>query len=564
MMSNDSNENDHSHHSIFNSKSNLVSVEKFLSNDGRRNSSYLNLKNSVENVYENLQHIESEQSSTVKPLLNLFHEFLLNFKIKTKNSSAKTKDVRKEFKIELLANTLIKNNNTFNLNEFFESEEKLNECDDDHIYENLRFDSMKYDNITFPDDDSVVNWLQNLSKNVYIYEDEDPIFYVKRVPSKVHFFNCCSEFNFNYVKQKMSCFESEDELEFAKLVLSSEYCDNKHETLTADDRDLIDGWDSLTYCDSETDLLGGLLEIFDSYFCENTANKQSLPITHDLIENQATLLIQPINSQEHNFKFINYILSSISLNKIVISYDKYLKLHFNNYCFVERRKFLLNSVKFPNKQAKRNLRFLDINTMENLNSVDDKIESAINDKSVVNSVTENNYEKLWETVGCLEKNIQEDEHIYVALTPLCSVDIDENEWEIDSEFSFQKVNSGYNSDFGESIGLKTICVLYSDEDANNNQIVYNYDRSQSMFQYHSENNVPYNIKESISSRVEQIQQPNNNDNDISNESVVSWKKLLRHVYYCDDEEDVVLNFCFKIYSDKRLNNVSFFLICYRL
>lgn len=558
MMSNDSNENDHSHHSIFNSKSNSVCVEEFLSNDVRSSSSYQDLKNSVENVYENLQDIHIEQSlanetTTVKPLLNLFHEFLLSFKLKTKNCAVK-EDVRKEFKIELVANTLIKNNNTFNLNEFFESEdEKLNECDD-HIYENLKFNSMKYDNITLPEDDSVVFWLKNLSKNVYIYEDEDPIFYVKRVPAKVYFFNCCSELNFNYDKQKMNCFQYDDltanELEFSKLISSPEYCDNEQETF--DERDFIDGWDTLTSCESETDLLDGLLEIFDSYFCEQTAIKQSDHIIHELIDNQSAQRLQTIKSQEPTFKFINYILSSVSLNKIVISYDKSLKFHFKNYCFVERRKFRINSAKFPVKQAKRNFGYLNIDTMDKIIdcSEDSEIKYENNDKSVVKSVTENNYEKLWETVGCCENKKQEDEHIYVALTPLCSVDIDENEWEIDSEFSFQKVNSGFNSDFGESIGLRPICVLLSDEDSNQNQIIYNYDRSQSVFQYNSENIVAYNDKPSVNNRQKQIPHQPTNKNDICLESVVSWKKLLRHVYYCDDEEDVVLNFYFKIFQQK--------------
>lgn len=553
MMSNDSNENDHSHHSIFNSKSNSVCVEKFLCNNVRSSSPHQSLKSSVENVYENLQEIQRKQSllnetSAVKPLLNLFHEFLLNFKIKTKNSSVRRKYDRKEFKIELLANTLIKNNKTFNLNEFCESEEKLNECGD-HIYENLRFDSMKYDNITIPEDDSVVFWLKNLSKNIYIYEDEDPLFYVKRVPSKVNFFNCCSELNFFYDKQKMNCYSTDDltanELEFSKLITSSEYCDIEHETFTSDERDFIDGWDTLTYCDSGTDLLGGLLEIFDSYFCDHTTIKHTDPTMHDLIDNQSAQRLQTKNSQEYNFKFINYILSSVSLNKIVISYDKCLKFHFKNYCFVERRKFRINSAKFPKKQANRNFGLLNIDTMENIDCVDDNIKYEINNKSVVESVNENNYEKLWETVGCSVKNIQEDEHIYVALTPLCSVDIDENEWEIDSEFSFQKINSGYNSDFGDSVGLRPICILLSDVDSNQNQIVYNYDRSQSVFQYNSENHLSFDKNQSLNDRLEQIQQPPTNEKDICFESVVSWKKLLRHVYYCDDEEDVVLNFCFK-------------------
>lgn len=559
MMSNDSNENDHSHHSIFNSKSNSVSVEKFLSNDVPSKLPHQVLKNSVENIYENLQDKQSLSNETlsVKPLLNLFQEFLLNFKIKTnkeiKNSSVRRKDVRKEFKIDLLANTLIKNNKTFNLNEFCESEEKFNESDD-HIYENLTFDSMKYDNITLPDDDSVVFWLKNLSKNIYIYEDEDPIFYVKRVPSKDYFFNCCSELNFNYYKQKMYCYSSDDltanELEFSKLIESSEYCDNEHETFTSDERDFIDGWESLTYCDSETDLLGGLLEIFDSYFCDHTTIKQPDPLIHDFIDNQSTQRLQQIKSQEQNFKFINYILSSISLNKIVISYDKCLKINFKNYFFVERRKFRINCAKFPKKKAKRNFGLLSIDTMDKNDCVDDNIKYEINDKIVVECVNENNYEKLWETVGCFEKNNQKEEHIYVALTPLCSVDIDENEWEIDSEFSFQKVSSVHNSDFGESIGLRPVCILLSDVDSNKNQIVYNYDRSQSVFQYTSENHVSYDKNHSLNDHQEQIQQNPTNEKDICLESVVSWKKLLRNVYYCDDEEDVVLNLNLKIFQQE--------------
>lgn len=557
-MSNNFNENDHSHHSIFNSKSNSVSVEKFLCNDVRSSSPHQDLKSSVENVYENLQEIQrkqslSNESSSVKPLLNLFQEFLLNFKIKTKNSSVRRKYDRKEIKIEILAKTLIKNNKTFNLKEFYESEEKLNECDD-HIYENLRFDSMKYDNITLPEDDSVVFWLKHLSNNIYIYEDEDPIFYVKRVPSKDNFFNCCSELNFSYDKPKMNYYNTDDltanELEFSELITSSEYCDNEHETFTSDEKDFIDGWDSLTHCDSGTDLLGGLLEIFDSYFCDHNTIKHTDPIIHDLIDNQSAQRLQTIKSQEHNFKSINYILSSVSLNKIVISYDKCLKFYFKNYCFVERRKFRINSAKFPKNRANRNFGLLKIDTMENIDCVDDNMKYEINDISVVDSVNENNYEKLWETVGCSVKNIEEDEHIYVALTPLCAVDIDENEWEIDSEFSFQKINSGYNSDFGDSIGLRPICILLSDVDSNQNQIVYNYDRSQSVFQYNSENHVPHGRKQSLNDCQEQIQQPPTNEKDICSESVVSWKKLLRHVYYCDDEEDVVLNFCLKIFQQE--------------
>lgn len=551
-MSNDSNENDHSHHSIFNSKSNSVGVEKFLSNDVLSNSSHQDLKNSVENVYENLQENQSlsNETSSVKPLFNLFHEFLLNFKNKT-NSSVQRKDVRKEFKIEVLSNTLIKNNKTFNLNEFCQTEDNFNECDecDDHIYENLRFDSMIYDNITLPDDDSVVFWLNNLSKNINIYEDEDPIFYIKRVPSKDYFFNCCSEFNFNYDRKKMNCFNSDDlianELEFSKLIASSEYCDIEHETFTSDEKDFIDGWDSLKYCDSDTDLLGGILEIFDSYFCDHTTLQQSDPIIHDVIDTQSAQRLQKIKSHEQQYKLINYILSSVSLNKIVISYEKCLKIHFKNYCFVERRKFRINSAKFPKKKANRNFALLNIDTMEKNDCDENNVKYEINDKNVVECVNENNYEKLWETVGCLEKNNHEEEHIYVALTPLCSVDIDENEWEIDSEFSFQKVNSRYNSDFGESIGLRPICILLSDIDSNQNQIVYNYDRNQSVFQYISENDMSYNEKQSINDRQEEVQQHPTNEKHICLESVVSWKKELRHVNYCDDEEDVVLNFGFK-------------------
>ncbi|XP_070509551.1 rho GTPase-activating protein gacH-like [Chironomus tepperi] len=426
-------------------------------------------------------------------------------------------------------------------------------CEDDNIYENLEFFCDENFN-----NSSLNNWMLNLTMEVEEYDSEN-IMFVKSIPSVFSVKRKTLDFHRKLNRNQIT-------LNFLKILWNRENNVDIMSLLLQTFANLLrdQNKQSSVKCNS-TDCSSLVTKISTEKVSLKKLKKSKKKIDKNKIYQQ---------------KFENVILSS-SLNILVITYNKSQKFYFllayseilfklptgvklnqiiyaikNNYKFNFRTYFEeIEFFKYLRRLLNHKLKQIQLN-----NNVVDDSEEAIENNS------ENIYQQIWTCQSISNDDdkpvIINSENIYSSLD-YARVD-DDNEWEVDHEFSFMNAKVLMTDDkmMNQNNYYKTIWVYYNEENPDYNRIFYDSLDTNSIHTLKKEDIKRNDIIDEESIYSDAISLSNdvveedlfsqvyrNLPNDVKkceitqslSESVDAWKALIRAPNYCEDEEDFFVN-----------------------
>lgn len=419
-------------------------------------------------------------------------------------------------------------------------------CLDENIYENLNFN---YENNWWRESETITmnestrEWLETILCETEDYESTD-FMINKCIPSYTKSSVCSYDVDVEYYPEKnMNQTQTDLALEKYKLDI------------------LKKCWAFIRSEKTESDTLNSLYlflnEIFSTYFKRPTAhttesqNIEEMKVNDNDIPND---IKHPTNTYEVSVcksvdkkiiqKLETFILS-VTLNRLTITYNETLKFYFAlessetfKYRGVSSHKDILKIAHhfyyILNTSVKKNfiktLRLLLFNKEKTPNTLKNAIEHEIDDVKVVEEI----YHPIWNwRTDCRCENI------YDTLDSL--VESDDKLWEIDSEFSFVNVKppKDFASHDPNQNMYKTVCILYSDDNPELNNIIYSYNSSTVVAGDYAERITRLSENENLLKSLHLTQRSMTTQVDTEADSVTAWKSLLRQPGYIEDEEDLV-------------------------
>lgn len=411
-----------------------------------------------------------------------------------------------------------KNHKQFQRNNECEDENSYTSCEEDNIYENLDF----FNDANYFYNDSLDDWMQSLSHDIADYE-MDNIMFVKSIPSV---------FNIRQPRcRRRQLNKSEITVNFLKILWNGE---------------------------NNVDMMSLLLQTFSNLLRDQctTQTQESMRETatsatqNNGVEQVVSLKklgkkqnLKKIDKKIYQ-KFVKRVILSLSLNSLMITYSKSQKLVSALVCselFFKlpssvRVTQLIAAIKIHFKFAREEI----VLTRRLLKYKFDEIKV----QKAIASASESIYQQIWtcQTIAHDDsaKAIINNENIYATIE--CVRESDDNQWEIDEEFSFMNAKIGatsmtnqYNNDDDH---YKTVWVLYSDENPANNKFFYDSSYTNYL------NSTKDNRRDESASEVECERELKSIEinRDIPEkyyESVDAWKVILRSPHYMEDEEDIV-------------------------
>lgn len=441
----------------------------------------------AENIYENLTKLRPKQKS--------FQEFMQSVK-------SKAKDLRfirhgRKRKTKLIESNLLIDDNLFGSERSlmesywrnYDDVSSYTSCHDENIYENLDF---KYSCIyerdaqLLQENDSLNFWVRNLSNEIENYENET-ILSVKSIPSRIESFNCCyNMMNPNWGIQTGAMIQrplNDDAIRyelFRKVYTSS--------------------WAH----DDESEMLNSMIYIYNKYL-RNQKTRDNATDDRNTIMRTPTTTTETDMIVDSPETFTSIDTTSVilsSLNPLMITYDDCLKFYFAlatfhsiDWCCVRKAQIYKFSKLFIKNNAHQLRLITDKQLISFCHSLKlilsraalkwkaHEIKAIESDEKVIEESPkfvqeESIYQPIWKckTSAC---DTIKGENIY-AQFDFMTAPVDDNEWEIDDEFSFVVARENEQKIMNESDVINTpkfskVCILYSDEDENLNKILYSYD-----------------------------------------------------------------------------------------
>ncbi|KAG5678281.1 hypothetical protein PVAND_007969 [Polypedilum vanderplanki] len=397
-------------------------------------------------------------------------------------------------------------------------------CAEDNIYENLEF----FDNEIYHNE-SLSDWMRHLVHETADYE-MDNIMFVKSIPS---IFNVRQS---RVMKRNFN--RNEITMNFLRTLWNRE--DQHMDTMTL----LLQAFSSLLRDQNKHSIYSSSAT---SVTKENTMEKVS--------SKKLTKSLKKLDNR--NYQKYQCVILSVSLNSIVITYSRSQKFYFSLVC--SEVFFKIPS----NVRARSLVSAIKINFVFNFANKSDEIEfykqlqKLVKFKlrerrvKVLEEIAKSN-ESIYQQIWTCQSNANDDdsnkrtiksENIYASLEQIRASD--DNEWEIDEEFSFKSgaydnyFESAMNQNNNNDDDYKTVWVLYSDENPDLNK--FYYDSSYMSYLNSTKDN-------NAESKIIQSEIQESNATTISHdipqkyfESVDAWKVLLRSPYYMEDEEDIFIN-----------------------
>lgn len=418
-------------------------------------------------------------------------------------------------------------------------------CQEENIYENLNFNFLRdwNENETVLENDALRCWLLQLSFEVEDYECSD-IMITKCIPSKHESILCT--FEDNNMKKLTPQSESDSALEQYKLDIL-----NKCFT-------------SIWRQESETEVLNGLYgllnDVFSTYFKRNAAahvdNQKSASLE---VNSQKSTRVkkrrkthEAVREDKKTIQKLETFILSATLSRLTITYDKCMKFYFAlessqtllffdaeiskiisySRCIAYNNKRRLGiSSRNDLKQFTTTLKQI-LNKSEKLRKLDNtSIDDAVKREQVVEQ--ENIYQSIWKwQTDC--KSAIRCENIYAPLDFI--VELDEQDWVIDPEFSFVDSKNNKIASLKENM-FNTVVILYSNENPELNKIIYPSTAS-------NKERIAQPLLAQINDEASQsssrmIQCSESSTDLVEFDSVTAWKHLIRQPYYLEDEEDFV-------------------------
>lgn len=518
-----------------------------------------------EHIYENVEHFAKNKHRSLS-------EFVSSLKSKTKD--LKIKKIAKKLKPEMIENPgtseirLMSNNKSYR-----DKEDSYTSCQEENIYENLNlnFHRSWSDDKTVLENDALRSWILQLSMSVEDY-DYDEIMITKCIPSKHKNILC----NFEAISTG-----STTSLTAADMVLDQYKLDILNKCFTAIWRQ-----------ESEDEILSNLYiflnDVFSSYFIKNATlhhQKAESNKTNNLRSTERKRRKRPGKmygtmckkiDKETIEKLETFILS-VSLNRLTITYDNCMKFYFA----LETSQTRLfspsggtsNTINYYLPLIINNCRRLELKNRKELRDFS-KILKLILSKSVLAKTSKKSEEivEIYNDVVNREQVIAKEENIYQPIwkwhtdcksvitrdtiyTPLdFIIELDEQDWEIDSEFSF--VDSRNALLASKENMFDSICILYSNENPELNKIIYSH-KSSNIINDRSEKTLLQTLPDNYvvaSQSKGVIQRSDSSSKNLESGSVTAWKQLLRHPYYLEDEEDLVSLVEPKMFMNIEANN----------
>lgn len=410
----------------------------------------------------------------------------------------------------------------FDENEEVEENFSYLPCHEENMYENINFNSQ----ICWEDDEigmrneSLYNWLEMLSSDTEAYESTDMMM-TKCIPSRNKNVTC----SYNMNSQADFVTHSANDFALDQYKLSIIYkC-----------------FSAIWQQDSENEILnslyGFLNEIFAAYFRKSSSyGDSSVKAVENEIENRKNVQLSEMceNSSSNymsayksvdkkiNRKLETFILS-VTLNRLTITYSESLKFFF---ALEHSQAFQYFNVK-PSKLIKiyrssSNCNRDFIVTLKLILSNRSRPNKSIKVQPTA-AVEENIYQPIWKWQTDCNGMIRNDDDTVKILS-----DTDDQDWEIDSEFSFVDVKVQTSQMYNP------ITILYSIENPELNRIIYSHKPTQLSKENNTDKRfyLPANDGEAQLEIALPI-------HDVEQNSVSEWKNLLRQPFYLDDEEDVV-------------------------
>lgn len=491
-----------------------------------------------EHIYENVERVAKNKHRSLS-------EFVSNLKSKTKDLNLKK--YAKILKPKMIDKPLIYETRSMNYAGYID-EDSYSPCLEENIYENLNFNFVGdwIEDKTVSENDALRSWLLQLSMNVEDY-DSNEIMITKCIPSKYKNILC----NFEAESPRRSTSQSH-----ADLMLDQYKLDILNKCFTA-----------IWKKETEDEILGSLYvflnDIFSSYFIRNNVSKMSNVRPPTLKKRRkrpekiyGTVLCKKLDKKTIQ-KLETFILS-VTLNRLTITYDKCMKFYFalitseTRWLFDREASRILKYTRLlvihnrrrleleDRQELRKFLKTLKLILSRSLRKKSEKIieKSSSNDVVDCEQVIvkeENIYQPIWKWhTDC--KSVIRCEAIYTTLDFI--IELDEQDWEVDSEFSFVK-SRNVTSSLRENM-FDSVCILYSIENPELNKIIYS-NKSSSILNKKlspatsSEKNVEATPSKHVIHRTEVT------SNVPELDSVIAWKTLLRQSDYLEDEEDLVRN-----------------------
>lgn len=373
----------------------------------------------------------------------------------------------------------------------------------ENIYENVQFNyhDCWADDEIISRNDSLSSWLKALSSDAEAYESTDTMMMTKCIPSRNENVTC---------SYSMSGRIDSSMTHAANLALDQYKLSVLNKCFAAI-------WQS----DSENDILSGLLFVLNDIM-EIAQEKVESSENVQCLESNSNYMPAKRIDKKLNQKLETFILS-VTLNRRLITYSESLKFFFALEQSQSRQYFIVKPKRVLNCYHRRCQSLDNVATLKlilsNRTSRTINKSSHLSIDSVKPIVDENIYQPIWDCNGMIRNDENE---IFKAFA-----ESDDQDWEIDTEFSFVNPTEGRIHKPNEM--YQSVLVFFNTECPELNRIVYLQKATQIDKQISVENR-PSDERESQSGIVSSVNECN---------SVLDWKELLRQPFYSEDEEDMV-------------------------
>lgn len=478
-------------------------------------------------IYENISHASKKKYKILSELVVNLRSRTRDLKLRRK---MKTRTVYKNDEYLISPNTQSTDDDITNDINSYTS------CEEENIYENLNFNFHQTwgDNETVIENDALGCWLENLTTTVEDYES-DCAMIRKCIPCKNRNISCT--FDCDWTANNKCANHLPSSLDQYKL-------------------DIVNKCFSAVWRqESETDILNHLYvflnDIFSSYFKRNSSpNRCNQPVEINENKVRRRRKRREVCKSVDKEKLETFILS-VTLNRRTITYDNHLKFYFaiassqvfrsgveQTKIFKLCRAFLLRNC--PDNKLRSFLKSLQLILLNSarVTRVTNKIKAV--ESGTIDDVAshkliaseENIYQPIWKWHTDCQSAIVCD-NIYSPLNI-----VDDNDWEVDSEFYFLDAKNQR-----PAVGnmFKTVCILYSDDNPELNNILYSYSSTSSILSDCSETASHRFENDELLGLHEMNQTSESSPETVEFDSVKAWKNLLRQPYYLEDEEDLVRN-----------------------
>lgn len=414
-------------------------------------------------------------------------------------------------------------------------------CQEENIYENLNFTFQHNwsENEIVCENEALKSWLEQLTFDTVDYETNE-IMITKCIPSKHKNILCNFEASPTYV-------------EFIGKVSDDP---NVNSTLEQYKLDILNKcFAAIWKQETETEVLNNLYvflnDIFSSFFKRNATQVVTAKIVQTTTskvkrrrknrENVDGTALCKTRDKETIQRLETFILS-VTLNRLTISYDKCMKFYFalescQTLCFLgsETTK-LFKFVRF-------NHSFLKLKTRKDLVRFLKQLQLIFVNRALIEERKETKSVESIDDELSVKEIIVEEENIYQPIwnwhSDSKSLDeLDDNDWEIDSEFLFFSAKSQRHFSPHENM-FNTVCILYSEENPELNRILYQYKSSSNIINDKVEETSTSGACDEESEVISTAQKSESRLDIHEPDSVTAWKILLRQPFYCEDEEDLV-------------------------